>query len=289
MDGDIGFFTIKPDQMQVVNPLLILVFIPLYEVLFYPLLNFVGVRRPLQKITLGGVFAGVAFVCSMIVEIYLSRTYPVLPKSGEAQLRIFNGIDCDYTFNTNIPNAKSFNLPSNGYFEEKYVNVERENAFPYIATSSNPDCKNLDANFDLTSETATSYFITGTKSVTIIIKYEDDPEKSTQGTPLIRVLGNLLNTDKLITLRDKDDDQYSRNEFNRTLTDVPANLYEIIIGEQTIKKDIDLRLGGVYTILIQEVSAGSFVREVKEFTLNEVNFSFVSRKLISLLCRNPIR
>lgn len=30
MDGDIGFFTILPDQMQVVNPLLILAFIPLF-------------------------------------------------------------------------------------------------------------------------------------------------------------------------------------------------------------------------------------------------------------------
>ncbi|KAG5684399.1 hypothetical protein PVAND_013634 [Polypedilum vanderplanki] len=51
MDGDIGFYTIKPDQMQVVNPLLILIFIPLYEVAFYPLLNLIGIRRPLQKIT----------------------------------------------------------------------------------------------------------------------------------------------------------------------------------------------------------------------------------------------
>lgn len=53
MDGDIGVYVIKPDQMQVINPLLILIFIPLYEVAFYPLLNLIGIRRPLQKITAG--------------------------------------------------------------------------------------------------------------------------------------------------------------------------------------------------------------------------------------------
>lgn len=56
MDGDVGFYTIKPDQMQVVNPLLILIFIPLYEVAFYPVLNLIGVRRPLQKLTGGKKF-----------------------------------------------------------------------------------------------------------------------------------------------------------------------------------------------------------------------------------------
>ena len=53
MDGDVGFYVIKPDQMQVVNPLLILIFIPLYEVAFYPVLNLIGIRRPLQKLTGG--------------------------------------------------------------------------------------------------------------------------------------------------------------------------------------------------------------------------------------------
>lgn len=31
MNGEIGDFILKPDQMQVVNPLLILAFIPLFE------------------------------------------------------------------------------------------------------------------------------------------------------------------------------------------------------------------------------------------------------------------
>jgi len=42
-------------------------------VLFYPLLSKIGVRRPLQKLTLGGILAGVAFLCSGIVELQLEK------------------------------------------------------------------------------------------------------------------------------------------------------------------------------------------------------------------------
>lgn len=71
MDGDMGSWDIKPDQMQMINPFLILAFIPLYELAFYPLLSLIGIRRPLQKLTLGGIFAGIAFVVSGLVELEL--------------------------------------------------------------------------------------------------------------------------------------------------------------------------------------------------------------------------
>lgn len=71
MDGDMGSWDLKPDQLQVLNPLLILVFIPLYDVAFYPALRLIGIRRPLQKLTMGGILAGIAFIISGIVELNL--------------------------------------------------------------------------------------------------------------------------------------------------------------------------------------------------------------------------
>ena len=68
MDGRIFGYTIKPDQMQVLNPVLILLFIPIFEVFIYPILRKIGIRRPLQKLVIGGFFAAVAFGCSAIVE-----------------------------------------------------------------------------------------------------------------------------------------------------------------------------------------------------------------------------
>lgn len=76
MQLDLGFYKIKPDQMQVINPLLILMFIPLVDYVVYPFLHKIFVRRPLQKMTLGGILAGVAFLMSAFVQMQIDNSDP---------------------------------------------------------------------------------------------------------------------------------------------------------------------------------------------------------------------
>lgn len=70
MNGKIDFlnWTVKPDQMQVINPLIILLFIPLFEIIVYPILAKIRIQKPLQKITIGGFLAALAFVLSAFVQ-----------------------------------------------------------------------------------------------------------------------------------------------------------------------------------------------------------------------------
>lgn len=95
MNGRIDFlnWTMKPDQMQVLNPLLVLLFIPFFETGVYPLLAKIGIRKPLQKISLGGFLAALAFVLSAVVqnkiivsiylrEIIISVVQPVFIQEG---------------------------------------------------------------------------------------------------------------------------------------------------------------------------------------------------------------
>lgn len=71
MDGDCGWFTIKPDQFTLINPFMALILIPTFEVVMYPLLKRIGIKSPLQKATLGGYLAVVSFVISAIIETQL--------------------------------------------------------------------------------------------------------------------------------------------------------------------------------------------------------------------------
>lgn len=73
-NGSALYFEIQPDQIQMANPLLILLLIPLFEVAFYPLLRIFGIYRPLQKMTFGGILAAVAFVLSMLVQIQIDNS-----------------------------------------------------------------------------------------------------------------------------------------------------------------------------------------------------------------------
>ena len=72
MDGSLGeHFGIKTDQLQIANPLLILLLVPIFESAIYPLFNKCGLMTPLQRMISGGVLAAVAFIISGIVELKL--------------------------------------------------------------------------------------------------------------------------------------------------------------------------------------------------------------------------
>jgi solute carrier family 15 oligopeptide transporter 1 len=262
MNGDIGFYTIKPDQMQVINPLLILAFIPLYEAIFYPLLSLLGVRRPLQKLTLGGIFAGVAFLCSMVVEILIEPTYAVLPKVGESQFRIYNGKYCDYQISTSIlvESLQSFSLPKNNFYSEIYVPIKDGDSLDFtFALRSTPEC-DVQSLFDgtLRSMEANSFFIFGTGASTTILPFEDNPDKSRQGTPKIRVLANLIEK-KDIFIEDKKDNHYTINNTFIGQFDIAAGEYTVKVNTDVVRTNIVMKHGGVYTIIINEKSSNSYV------------------------------
>ena len=71
MNGEIGNFLLEPDQMQVFNPLLVLVFIPLFETCVYPLMGKIGLRTPLRILSIGGFLASLSFVAAALVELEL--------------------------------------------------------------------------------------------------------------------------------------------------------------------------------------------------------------------------
>lgn len=75
MDGNLGFYTLKPDQMIIANSLLGLIMIPVCDYIFYPFFAKIGLRTNLHKMTIGGVLAVVAFTISGLVEIEISQSF----------------------------------------------------------------------------------------------------------------------------------------------------------------------------------------------------------------------
>ncbi|KAL7030439.1 hypothetical protein ACKWTF_006658 [Chironomus riparius] len=271
MDGDLGWFTIKPDQMQVVNPFLILTFIPLYEVLFYPLLSLVGIRRPLQKMALGGVFAGIAFLCSMLVEITIEPTYPVLPKIGYSQFRIFNAMKCEYEVTTSIESSRNFSLGPNEFYHNLWVPINGTyQEFNFDLISQTLNCDSYQTTVELKSGTANSFLITGKKNMPAIYGFKDNPDKSRQGKPVIRVLAN-INPARLIEFHNKDGIQYSHNSSFSDRLDVPDGLYDISIDSKMINSGIKLKHGGVYAVIIHEKTLDGSDYALNILTVTEPN------------------
>lgn len=249
MDGKVGPITIKPDQMQVINPFLILLFIPLFDCFVYPALTKVGIKRPLQKLTFGGILAGVAFLISGFVELSLEKTYPVIPGSNEGQIRIFNGNPCNYMVYSTIPSHDEFMLRHLEALQEKHIQLSTNTSFNLNFTSSDTGCDSFVRSFNVVPGKSTSYFLAGNQTVPDITEYEDKVEKSRNGYPNVRLLVNVPNAQWVKLEDEKSDNVKDFEAFNKTLINLTPSRYTIYVDNSPVG-DFDFRLGGVYTVLI---------------------------------------
>uniref|UniRef100_A0A673C0Y7 Solute carrier family 15 member 1 n=1 Tax=Sphaeramia orbicularis TaxID=375764 RepID=A0A673C0Y7_9TELE len=93
-----GILTIQPDQMQTVNPILILVLVPIMDSIIYPLiakckLNF----SPLKRMTVGMFLAALAFVAAALVQIQIDNTLPTFPSKTQSQAKFINMLNTSLT------------------------------------------------------------------------------------------------------------------------------------------------------------------------------------------------
>ncbi|KAJ9579926.1 hypothetical protein L9F63_004399, partial [Diploptera punctata] len=117
MDGQVFNTELLPDQMQVINPAIVLVLIPLFDKYIYPLTDrFHFMASPLRKMVLGGILAGLAFVASAVLEMKLEETYPVLPCKGEAHLNFVNTLPCRIGIINRMNNLQNINSTDNYVF-----------------------------------------------------------------------------------------------------------------------------------------------------------------------------
>ncbi|XP_077436476.1 solute carrier family 15 member 1 [Vanacampus margaritifer] len=91
MDGHFGSLVIQPDQMQTVNPVLILTLVPLMDSVIYPLIKKCGLNfTPLKRMTVGMFLAALAFVCAALVQVEIDKTLPTFPSASQSQMKLLN-------------------------------------------------------------------------------------------------------------------------------------------------------------------------------------------------------
>uniref|UniRef100_A0A3Q3STI1 Solute carrier family 15 member 1 n=1 Tax=Mastacembelus armatus TaxID=205130 RepID=A0A3Q3STI1_9TELE len=91
MDGDFGLLVIQPDQMQTVNPILILILVPIVDSVLYPLISKCKLNfTPLRRMTVGMFLAALAFVAAALVQIQIDKTLPTFPSSTVGQAKFIN-------------------------------------------------------------------------------------------------------------------------------------------------------------------------------------------------------
>ncbi|XP_051172240.1 solute carrier family 15 member 1-like [Leptopilina boulardi] len=146
MNGYIWNVQILPDQLQVINPALVLCLIPIFDKGIYPIFNkLCRLNSALNRMIIGGIFAGFAFITSGFLELQLEKSYPILPRNGEATLNFINTLNCDVeirsTFHSNyiLNEADSIELSSGGVYILVIRIHQSQVAFQKLFTMTQPN------------------------------------------------------------------------------------------------------------------------------------------------------
>jgi len=131
-NGWCGSVKIRPDQMQIMNPIMILAFLPLFQYGVYPLIEKCGIRMTsLRRMSAGQVTTALAFVVSGFIQLTIDKELTPIPDYG---------------------NQNSF-MVVNGYHEAKTITVTSEEYWNF----NDQDGKPHESSFDIDSTSASNW------------------------------------------------------------------------------------------------------------------------------------
>merc|ERR1712223_1896399 len=233
LNGMIGSTIIKPDQMQIVNPLLILALIPLFDQLIYPMfakINFL--KKPLQRIAVGGILTAFSFFVSGFLELKIEKTYEVVPKLGESHLHIMNTINCPIVVkmsqNAELLHSHDIEMSLNSIIYDlkpELYSVEVKQS------SQLPECRGLQkASFEFNGndKEVTAYLIRRNfqdNDLIEAIKIEKagEPKKQEDASAKLRFIFNTgSETLETVVLRGSEEVQLQSNESYNGLAETPS-------------------------------------------------------------------
>ncbi|KAM3862255.1 solute carrier family 15 member 2 [Diretmus argenteus] len=103
-------FNVKPDQMQMLNALMILLFVPIFDFIIYPLIGLCRINiTPLRKMAAGMIFAALAFGAAALVEVNVVKTVVEAAPQGKCLLQVFNLAEVNVSLE--IPGSDLFQQP----------------------------------------------------------------------------------------------------------------------------------------------------------------------------------
>ncbi|KAK9523816.1 hypothetical protein VZT92_017705 [Zoarces viviparus] len=236
MDGNFGFLIIQPDQMQTVNPILILVLVPIVESAIYPLISKCKINfTPLRRMTVGMLFAALAFIAAALVQIQIDETLPKFPSSTEGQVKFINmnNRSVDVTAGTNVFTLGNFTA------NEEYLTFDQ----PFVLNVE------LGAISQITLANGSRTTMVIVPGVPVPIPFTDITAKPEQGANAVRFFngfGSVLN----ITVGSLDLTVIAANMSDYVALQQGSAQFRIQSSAEECVYSQDLGFGSSYTVII---------------------------------------
>ncbi|XP_061923370.1 solute carrier family 15 member 2-like [Entelurus aequoreus] len=276
MNLGFGVYAIKPDQMQMLNPLLILVLVPIFDLLVYPL---VGCRiniTPLRKMATGMVFAALAFGAAALVEVNVMKTAVRPASAGTCLLQVFNL----------APGGVSLHFPAGDPFPEPLPYLQDSAHYltlPLGAPSSTlrihvrRDGSSSECDVTFAQQEAYSLILRPSANGTACSLVHDHIQKDDEGAPLLRFI-NTLQEAVQVTVAEQVFQVWSHDKVsaNKTVQRGEYNRVRCCLSSQACS-DLDLGLldfGGSYTVILVEDSGRVVAHKMVDVQPNHVHIAW---------------
>ncbi|XP_074660946.1 solute carrier family 15 member 2-like isoform X2 [Tubulanus polymorphus] len=271
MDGDLGFMVLKPDQIQAINTILIIIFIPIFESCLYPLMTKCKMNRPLLKMVLGMALAALAFVMAGFVQISIDKTIVPQLQMGESRVKF-----------SNVVQNCTMDIRSPFYISENPVPPLTDT--PSILTTSGDVSLNITLHcpngVDISKKNQvvhlgnneTTLMVSEPTAGNIVIQtLHDELTKPHKGLARVRVV--YMIDDSIPDTVNRTMYYGDKYVFHGVKKSVPTEYISVdpiykfkvpvyngthIINNRTIPVDPELGMGGVYTVIILTNSLATF-------------------------------
>ncbi|KAL6484882.1 hypothetical protein MHYP_G00069270 [Metynnis hypsauchen] len=186
-----GSFVIKPDQMQMLNALLILVFVPIFDMGVYPLIGLCRIKlTPLRKMAAGMIFAALAFCAATVVEVNVIKTVVETPPTKECLLQVLNLADGDVS--VQIPGHNIFPDPIKSYDEPSgYTNLPLDDACQILTVDITHNGASHQCQLNFTQHNVYSLILDNRMTCKLV---EDSYTKSEAGEAFVRFINTRVDS-----------------------------------------------------------------------------------------------
>lgn len=277
LDGRLGSWTIKPDQFQAINPILIVCLVPVFDFVIYPLfakINFL--KNYLQRISVGLVFTIISFLISALLEYQMQQAFT--SNNSPTKISLANLSPCQFqmshstetievlrseylkNFEQPLPNSFTNDLTKTINFAEKayqisgkcFLENNKEISFNKSIVVNNENLpKRLVFYFDYTIQQIDlldyDYNLTPPEIGFSDIRYVylNSENKSSMFTPIMESNAVKYTNIRVQNFKNKSEEMYSKVDYSE---------YEFSILDESknnvLKNEFRLENGGKYTILL---------------------------------------
>ncbi|XP_072301357.1 solute carrier family 15 member 2 [Eucyclogobius newberryi] len=270
-------FSIEPDQMQMLNALMILLFVPIFDLIIYPLVGRCKINvTPLRKMATGMVFAALAFGAATLVEVNVVKTVVTPAPAQNALLQVLNVAGNDIT--VKLPNHELFSEPiPNMQDPAEYVSLPLQGSTAVLTFQITSSGVNVECVQTLNETSANSLVVFRGATGLGCKLVEDYIEKSGDGKPLLRFLNTL--SEGVTVSVDTEVFEVSAGFAMSQNQTVKSGVYVAsicgVVSKQCSDRDLGLLdFGASYTFVLSREVAAPTVTRIVDVQANDVHVAW---------------